>query len=246
MVAEAVAPESGEVKIRQLQETPQFVKLLVYGYSGAGKTVFASTAPRPLLIDVEGGTMSIRQFGRKVDVVRITSFEQLKSVYNSIETDGSKWDTIIIDSLTELMKSSMTAVMGEVVAQNPRRDPDIPGLQEYGKNAEIIRKVIRRFRDLPKHVIFTCLTLDTTDQDTGLPVAKPALTGKMANEVPAYMDVVGRLIKRRNREDATKIDRILQLDSDDTFVAKSRHSGLGSELLFPDFAEMVKAVQSSK
>jgi len=233
-------------EVSKLDETPQYVKALIYGDSGVGKTVLASSAPNPLFISVEGGLLSVRQFGRNPDVIAITEFTQIKEVYEHIVNNLDNWDTIVIDSLTELQRRSMEAVMKQVVAQNSRRDPDVPGLGEYGKNGEVIRKVIRRFRDLPKNVIFTCLTLDVTDNDTGLPIARPMLQGKLAAEVPAYMDLVGQLIVRRiPMEGGVEAHRQLNLEHGGRYTAKTRLA-LPAEILDPDFTEIIsKATKKS-
>ena len=48
------------LEIGPLTDRKPLSKILVYGESGVGKTVFASTAPRPILwLESEGGTSSI-------------------------------------------------------------------------------------------------------------------------------------------------------------------------------------------
>lgn len=236
------------LEIVPLEETPTHVKALIYGDSGVGKTVLAGSAPRPLILDIEGGTMSLRQFGIKADVVRINDFGLMKKVYEEITTNPDRWDTVIIDSLTELQRRSMEAVMKLVVEQNSRRDPDVPGIGEYGKNGEIIRKVIRKFRDLPMNVIFVCLQLDMTDQDTGLAIARPMLQGKMAAEVPQYMDIVGHLTVRSEADEDGNLRkiRVLNVDHGGRFSAKNRLGHLPPQIENPNFTEIIQSTTNHK
>jgi len=230
------------IEIVPLDETAHFVKALIYGDSGVGKTVLAGTSPKPLIIDVEGGTLSLRQFGIKADVVRVKDFSAMREIRDELQKteNQGRWETVIIDSLTELQRRSMEAVMKLTVAQNSKRDPDVPGIGEYGKNGEVIRKVIRQFRDLPMHVIFVCLQLDMTDSDTGLPIARPMLQGKLASEVPQYMDMVGHLTVRQSVEEGNvRKDRVLNIDHGGRFSAKNRLGGLPPQVVNPNFSEII-------
>ena len=67
--------EVATLNIEALDERTPFANVLVYGESGVGKTVFASTAPRPILwLDSEGGTASISD-KKGIDVARVTGLE---------------------------------------------------------------------------------------------------------------------------------------------------------------------------
>jgi hypothetical protein len=199
-----------------------------------------------LFVNIEGGLATLRQFGRNPDQVRVTEFGQIREIRDHIEDNIDDWDTIVIDNLSELQRLSMQAVMRLVVANNDKRDPDVPGLGEYGKNGEVIRKVIKSFRDMPKHVIFTCHMMDTTDQGTGLPIARPMLQGKLAAEVPGYVDIVGRTsIIKVNEDGAIKKHQVLELAHGGNYVAKTRLA-LPDRIVDPDFSEMIKVATSAK
>jgi hypothetical protein len=134
-----------------------------------------------------------------------------------------------------------------LVERDSRRDPDIPGLQEYGKNNETIRKVVRRFRDLPMHVVFTCLEQVVGDDNTGLPKSRPMLQGRMSSEVPAYMDIVGYLITRQDRgeDEVVKNTRVLITEPRDRNIGKDRLGSLGGAIENPSLADIVKKVESA-
>lgn len=65
-------------KIQKINEVPVYVKMLVYGTIGTGKTRFASTAPNVLFGNSESGTLSIS--GKDIDAYHISCFLDLNDM----------------------------------------------------------------------------------------------------------------------------------------------------------------------
>jgi len=170
-----------------------FLNALVYGDPGTGKTTFigsASLVPAlcpVLLLDVEGGDLSLTGFPN-VEVVRVTSYKQLQPIYDELYRMRHGYRTVAIDNLTELRYFGMTDIMIDAVAKNEKQDPDVPSQREWGKSSEQIRRVVRGFRDLPMHTIFTAHKKE--EELKNLMVTKPSLPGKLANEVSGFVDLV--------------------------------------------------------
>src|SRR5687768_13429392 len=135
--------------VQKVQARGQFINLLVYGDSGTGKTTLAGSADavpalRPvLMIDIEGGAESLRSQYPNVDVVRVTTWDEMQRVYDELHRGGHGYQTVILDSLTEIQKFSMYNIMTALVKSKPDVDPDIPGMREWGKNIEQIRRFVR-------------------------------------------------------------------------------------------------------
>lgn len=190
----------GGARIEKVGNKNPSLNILIYGDSGTGKTTLAGSADdvpemrNVLLVDLEGGTESLRVEYPNVDTVRVQSWKQMQSVYDDLHRGSHGYNTVVVDSLTECQKFNMYTIMTELVDRktddNKYVDPDIPSVREWGKNIEQMRKFVRAMRDLPIHTIFTCLEQERKDDKTGATKVKPSLSGKLADEVAAFLDVV--------------------------------------------------------
>ena len=174
----------------------KYFNTLIYAESGTGKTVLAGSAQRVpdmapvLLIDIEGGTMSLEDFYPDVPVVRVNSWTGLQKVYDRLYSGKEEYKTVIVDSLTEAQKFSMQEIMRKSVREDPTIDPDVPRMRDWGKNIEQMRRFTRAMRDLPMNVIFTALATVDKDDNTGKQITRPSFNGKLGAEIPAFMDTV--------------------------------------------------------
>jgi phage nucleotide-binding protein len=170
--------------------------MLIYGEAGAGKTVLCGSADeipefrKVLILDVEGGTMSLDRRYPNVDTIRITNYDDIRKIYDELwrsETHG--YGCIVLDSLSEMQKLSMAGIMREESWKNPDIEVDMPQMRHWGKNTNQIRTLVRMFRDLPVPTLFTALAAEDKDQH-GVVQRKPALSGKLASEVAGFVDIV--------------------------------------------------------
>lgn len=184
------------LQVTKVQERSSYFNMLIYGDSGAGKTTLAGSADavpemRPVLVvDVEGGTESLKHSYPEVEVVRVTTWKEMQEVYNVLHDGEHGYKTVILDSLTEIQKFNMYDIMNDLMQRRPDLDPDVPSMREWGKNLEQIRRFVRGFRDLDMHTLFTALAKHDKDNKTGLMLTKPSLSGKMADEIAAFLDIV--------------------------------------------------------
>jgi phage nucleotide-binding protein len=233
----------GRLNISPVAEVPVTFNLMVYGDPGVGKTVLCGSASlvadmNPVLfVDMEGGTLSIRELYPNVDVVRVKNMIEMQEVYDALRKGETEYKTVVIDSLTELQKFSMGQVMLKVVEEDPDRDPDIPSLREWGKNLEQTRRFVRAFRDLPLNTLFTALANIDKDQKTGKILTRPGLTGKAANEVSGFLDIVLYMYLKEVDEEQ---HRLLLTQKTDRVIAKDRSGKLPGILQNVDMAEIYR------
>jgi len=238
-------------------ETPtreRYLKMLVYGPYGAGKTYFAGTAADAegfgdvLVLDAEAGSLTLAD-RTNVDVVRITDFSQFARVYDFLRVhrkyvrEGNdaklkelqkkfapgikklrRYNTVIIDSITEVQKFCMYKLLGAEIGEvQLDMEPSNPDWGVWGKASEMMRRLIRTFRDLDVHVIFVAAEQEKEDELKRTRYM-PALPGKLAKEAQGFVDVVGYLrVHQIGGEQHKSYMRRLYLLPTDKFDAKDRY-----------------------
>lgn len=238
-------PKIAELPIYRVSQAEPRVNMLVYGESGVGKTRLAGSADavpalrRVLLIDVEGGTLSLRDVYPDVDTVRVKSWVEMQSVYDALYSGRYDFNTIIIDSLTEIQKMSMDGIMRKLVEEYEERSADVPGLREWNINLEQTRKFVRAFRDLPMNTVFTSLVKSDKNPRTGAIKRKPSLSGKLADEVAGFLDIV---VYMYAKEIDGENKRLLLCTSTEDTVAKDRSNNLPVTMEDPTMASIWKAL----
>jgi hypothetical protein len=233
----------GKLEVSTVAETSTFINVILYGDSGVGKTRLAGTASlvpemSPVLfLDIEGGVKSLAHLYRDVHVIRIKTFDELQMAYNELFDGGHPYKTVVVDSLTEVQKFGMYHIMKNAVAADGNRDPDLPGIGEWGKNTNQVEKFVRAFRDLPLNTIFTALKMEDRNPRTGVTTTLPSLSGKLARNVSALVDVVGFFyVKKMPGED--EYFRLLLTQKTEEIVAKDRSDNLPAVVVDPTMQKL--------
>lgn len=193
-----------------------FVKIIVFGDSGTGKTSLIATAPDPIVISSESGLLPLR--GLNIPVLKVSSLEELEEAYEWLldEENEKTFKTICLDSITDLAESMLT--------ENKKSMKD--GRMAYGKVADDIADIIRAFRDIPdKHVYFTCKMARIEDISTGIAKYKPMMPGKvLPQQMPYWFDEV--LCLQVGEDEEGETFRYLQTQPSITHTAKDRSGKL--------------------
>jgi len=235
----------------------RWIKGMVYGDYGVGKTFFTATAAEVpdmndvLMVSAESGDMTVDDVPN-LDIIVINQYKQIARIYEflrlhvqlrnrgdienliKLETRFRKlgpdappilvpkqYKTVIIDSLTEIQKYVMYQLLGITVgAQALDLEPDSPQFAEWGKSAEMIRLLVRTFRDLDMNVLFVAAMTKEQDERKRW-CHQPALPGKLANEVQGFLDFVGFYVAGAASEGG-EMQRRLFLTPGQTYQAKNR------------------------
>lgn len=191
-------PSDIESRIIPVTEVPVFLKVLVYGRSGSGKTTFIGTCPKPLLVlDVrEQGTTSIRS-REDTFVLKIEDWDELEEVYWYLAGPGKdRFKTVAIDTVTPLQDLALKKVTGDEGGVISRRS--------WGEAASMMKTWIMAFRDLPLHVIFTAQDRETSndeiEDDSILPEVGPYVMPSVAKILNASVGIIGQVYIRETTE----------------------------------------------
>jgi hypothetical protein len=225
----------GGLKVaRAVDHEPHF-NALFYGDVGVGKTRLCGSADavpqlRPVLvIDVEGGTFTLRSCYPDAEVVKVTTWMDLERIYHELASGQHPYQTIVVDSLTELQLFNMDQVMSRLEEKDPERhekqgDGEVASMLEWQISGKQVRKFTRAMKDLPMTVLFTALMKQDKDKRTGKVVRVPDLPGKLAHQIAGMFDTVLYMYKAE-AEDGS-IVRCALTESTDTIIAKDRSGKL--------------------
>jgi hypothetical protein len=233
----------GKVEVKTASDFHGYINMAVYGDPGVGKTRLAGSAfdvpemSPVLVVDVEGGQLTLRDCYPDVSVVRVKAWDDFSNIYRDLFTQLNKgtckYKTVVIDNLSEMQKFNMQDIMNDLLAANPDRDPYVPSVREWGKNGEMIRRTIRGFRDLPCHTIFTLHRAVEMNDNGDIVRVYPSLSGKLANEISGFMDEVFFMyVKMVSKEQK----RLLLTTATGKEVAKDRSDRLPTVVEEPTMA----------
>ena len=83
-------------------------RVCIYGVESVGKTTFAAKAPKPIFLDVEGGTHHL-----DAARVEIDSFDALQGAVSELAAGGHDFGTAVIDSADWTEKLLIEHLLGE-------------------------------------------------------------------------------------------------------------------------------------
>jgi phage nucleotide-binding protein len=198
---------------KDLEKNPK-VNMLLYGPPGSGKTTIAGTFPKPLYLNIEAGVNTL--MGEDIDFVDINEWEDVKEVYNALLEGDLEYESVIIDSVTELMKKRSLEIQGS--RQSLR-------IQDWGTLIREIEEMMRRFRDLPHHVLFIFAEEENKVGDEM--VKRPSVSGRtLSTTACGFVDIVGytKVLKDKT------IQFMTQLTPDEVVYAKSRFKNVKGDV----------------
>lgn len=199
--------------LQSLDEIEEYVNAMYFGDPGSGKTTAAihmALLGKVIVVDAEAGIKKkpLQRLGIPTGNVipyKINCYKDLDNLYMQtkakLEEEPGSIAGVIFDSMTEIQKKLIESIVGErhakAMAQAQRGgfevkdDEFFVDRDEYGKMTEMVRKISRRFRDLPCHTAFVCLAKREVDKEgSGEVVYRPALTPAFASDLMGYVDVV--------------------------------------------------------
>ena len=170
--------------------------MIVYGKGGAGKTTFAASAPRPLILDFENGTKYLGERGINADVVRMKGWLSPQDI-NELAMLLRDHDTVIIDPLGEAMEKLIDSPY--IRGKQYRTGDGSLTMAGWGEVKKQMRNFIKWLRDTGKHVIIVS-HVSEINTEQGLEKRIQVAT-KLSDEIPNMVDVISYLGIQRQGDD---------------------------------------------
>lgn len=191
-----------------------FLKVLVYGPAGTGKTRLCATVENGIIISAEGGLLSLRDYD--LPVIEVSTLADVQNAFDYLANneEGKAYKWICIDSLSEI---------GEVVlAQEKQAAGD--QRKAYGEMADRMTALVRAFHKLPRNIYMSCKVEPL--EDNGAVKWGPSMPGKKLGPNLAYFfDAVFAMRVKQTDEGIT---RALQTTTDGQWTAKDRSGALAT------------------
>jgi hypothetical protein len=187
-------------RIQQIKDTEYFIKLLLYGPYGAGKTRFAASAPNPVWVDTERSAETFRRITelQSTPLFVPADFEEMFEFCREVVRKKA-YETIVIDTIGR--------AQDDQVQSDLRKDAAIPGkpgqfkrspyLPLWGDYRVSTNKIDEMFMFLQKaniHVIIIGHERRDYDKDSGeLLRITPDITPTLKKSIMGLINIAAHL-----------------------------------------------------
>lgn len=225
-----------------VSDTPSFVKLLLYGPPGVGKTRFCVDAPDPIWIDFERSTETLRWIGRgDIKAIRPKSRVEFLELVRSIGKTGYR--TLIIDSVSQQQDVFLAQEMLQIEKDSKgRRSRYLPLYQEFRISTEEMKEAFRILQNLPINVVVIAHDRQyyKTDDDGNQRVIaiRPDMTPRVNDAISRLINVIAYYDVERSLKG--EVNRKLYVNTTGIILAKNRLNIQEPFLINPNWKDLVK------
>ena len=219
-------------------------KIMAYGASGTGKTVFACSFPgRKYVFDFDSKLSSAASYYANdkarleeidydtyTDLQAVPRFEtKLRELEKLAEAKTFPFDIVILDSFTTFVDAMMRHIIktNPTVARTRSVTTDIPSMLDYRIQNIHVKSLITRLLSLPCTFILLAHIKTEKDELTGRIQNLPNAPGGLAVHLPVVFEEVYRtFVETKGTERIYKA----QTQSDDSYQARTQIKGLAATI----------------
>lgn len=174
------------VDFKPVKDKEVYVKALIYGQAGAGKTRFCADAPKPCWFDFESSTETLRHWP-EYENTPVKTPKDVEDLRRDIERCVKDPDvgTIVIDSITSSLDYYLRRRMDSVSA---KRDKYTLYEADYKYATQVFTDLFGFLQDIPINVVIIGHERIFRDAETG------RVTGIVPDVTPRLQQAVTRLV----------------------------------------------------
>lgn len=171
----------------------EWIKAIIYGRPGVGKTSLACGAPNPFLIDIDRGSKSLKTMGLgHIPVVRPETIADIEGIFWEAKGNPNYYTTYIVDTVSALQRFHLDELIDKAVIGG-KRNEIVNTQPDYNESTNVIRRIAMQFRELPCNLILIAQAAEERDEAAGTFLTRPAVTPKLASTLDEMVDLVGYL-----------------------------------------------------
>ncbi len=187
------------------EESEGYVKGLVYGRNGTGKTRFGSTLPGPrIFLDINDRGTKAAVGATDVNKKRtVDTFDLFQMAYWYLKSGNHPYVSVIIDHITNLQKVMLWWIMKKEANWDPLKDLDMPSKRDYGGLSQMMQRWLLDFRNLPMNVLFIAQenASDDDELESDVPTVFPQVTKSVRGIIGGAVDFIGHTYVRETVKD---------------------------------------------
>ena len=172
-----------KIKKKNEIELPKTIVGCITGVCGIGKTTLALSAPKPLLLDTDNGIHRV-QSEYRADCVQVKSYQDILDV---LEEDLSDYETIVIDTLGELVNFMLKYFADKDKSLITRGGTY--NIKIWGFIKQEFQNLKLKLQLLNKHLIFVSHVKE--DKDGENKVYRMDVAGSTSETVTKILDFLG-------------------------------------------------------
>lgn len=225
MTPEQIAKELAQYhKPTPAIDRPLYLRMLLYGTWGVGKTILACRVGKnPLLLITEPSDDSLADhpdIAHRVTVTEYGGINHLRWIAEAFKSGYYTNDTLVVDTASELIEEQLDRIKAGYRPPKENTRPkfsgvgglptlEVVGTDDYRLLRDILRPTIKELCLLPINLIFTAHERAVTwsDQDknrkdgTALPPVRPDLPSQTLSMIAKRVSVVGRMTRQGDKRE---------------------------------------------
>jgi len=215
-----------------------YKKVVLYGDPGAGKTVLAASAPKPLFYSTDTGFESLFNHPSLLDNAKripYGNFKFTQALVDQAREGALPYETLVIDTFTGVAENCLKELSIAKFKKDPSREAGqfVAIGKDYQENTEQMKFLIASLTQAPMHVIYICHADEKKDEQTGKTMTRPMLTPKIASKLLADATLVGYMTD--SVDDGVTTRRLQVSGANGKIWVKNRIHGLPNVIDNPVF-----------